>query len=100
MYRPAYLAYEYNEKDHQRYVTSESDWSRNMIQRMTRAICNQYIKENDGKVSVSDLKSSAHTKQMNLGEIVLVYFPEGSGSKLIPNWKGLYIIKEQLDKNT
>ena len=67
---------------------------------MTRAICNQYIKENDGKVSVSDLKSSTHNKQMNLGEIVLVYFPEGSGSKLIPNWKGLYIIKEQLDKNT
>ena len=100
LYRPAYLAYEYNENDHKKFVASESDWSRNMIQRMTRAICNQYIKENDGKVSISDLKSSDHTKKLNPGDLVLVYFPEGSGSKLIPNWKGMYIIKEKLDKNT
>ena len=100
LYRPAYLAYQYNENDHKKFVASESDWSRNMIQRMTRAICTQYIKENDGKVSVSDLKSSTHTKQMNQGDLVLVYFPEGSGSKLIPNWKGIYKIKEQLDRNT
>ena len=100
LYRPAYLAYEFNENDHDKYVASESDWSRSMIQRMTRAICTQYIKENDGKVSDSDLKSSAHNKQLNQGDTVLVHFPEGSSSKLIPNWKGMYKIKEQLDKNT
>ena len=27
-------------------------------------------------------------------------FPEGSGSKLVPNWKGIYKVKEILDKNT
>ena len=35
-----------------------------------------------------------------IGDSVLVYFPEGSGSKLVPNWKGIYRVKEILDQNT
>ena len=100
LYRPAYLAAEFEVKEHQRYVASETDWAKAMIVRMTKAIGNRYCQEEHAKMSNFDGKSSNTSFMPSIGDKVLVYFPEGSGSKLIPNWKGIYRVKEILDKNT
>ena len=100
LYRPAYLAAEFEIKDHKRYVASESDWAKAMIVRMTKAIGNWFCQEETTKVSKLDGKSSNTSFMPRLGDSVLIYFPEGSGSKLIPNWKGIYQVKELLDSNT
>ena len=71
-----------------------------MIVRMSKAIGSKYLQEELTKVSQLDGKPTDATFVPKLGDLVLVYFPEGSGSKLIPNWKGIYRIKEKLDHNT
>ena len=100
LYRPAYLAAEFEAKDHKRYVATESDWAKAMVVRMTKAIGSWYCREELSKVSKFDGKSSDTSFMPGIGDSVLVYFPEGSGSKLVPNWKGIYKVKEILDKNT
>ena len=100
LYRPAYLAAEFEAKSHQRYVATESEWAKAMVIRMTKAIGDRYLQDEFTKLSQTDGKLSNTTFVPKLGDLVLVYFPEGSGSKLIPNWKGVYRIKEKLDQNT
>ena len=100
LYRPAYLAAEFEEKNHERYVASENDWAKAMVVRMTKAIGSCYYREELAKVSKLDGKSSDTSFMPGIGDKVLVHFPEGSGSKLIPNWKGIYRVREKLDKNT
>ena len=100
LYRPAYLAADFESKSHERYVASETDWAKQMVVRMTKAIGSTYLQDEFTKVSQPDGKPPDTTFVPKLGDLVLVYFPEGSGSKLIPNWKGVYKIKEKLDHNT
>lgn len=71
-----------------------------MIVRMTKAIGNQFFREEMAKVSQENGKSPIKTYQPVVGDTVLVHFPDGNDSKLIPNWKGVYKVKEQIDKNT
>ena len=100
LYRPAYLAAEFEAQEHERYIESESDYAKAMIVRMTKAIGSRYCHEELTKLSRMDGKSSDTTWRPKVGDSVLVYFPYGNESKLIPNWKGIYTIKETLDKNT
>ena len=99
LYRPAYLAAQFEEKTHEKYLATEDEWAKSMIVRMTKAIGNQFCREESAKMSHLDGKSTNTYKPM-IGDTVLVHFPEGNESKLIPNWKGMYRIKEKLDKNT
>ena len=100
LYRPAYLAAEFEEKTHERYLATEDEWAKAMIVRMTKAIGNQFFQEELAKVSQEDGKLPNKTYKPMIGDSVLIHFPEGSGSKLLPNWKGIYRIKEKIDKNT
>ena len=100
LYRPAYLAAEFEEKTHEKYLATEDEWAKAMIVRMTKAIGNQFSQEEFAKVSQENGKSPNKTYTPMIGDSVLIHFPEGSGSKLLPNWKGIYRIKEKVDKNT
>ena len=98
LYRPAYLAIQFEEKEHNKYIATEDEWCKQMIIRMTKAIGEQFCREETAKMSHIDGKVSK-SYQPKIGDLVLVHFPDG-GSKLLPNWKGVYKIKEKLDNNT
>ena len=70
---------------------------------MGKMISDQFLREERKKTSkLEKTKPCAELKEEELieGARILVYFPVTNESKLFSNWKGVYIIKEQLDKNT
>ena len=99
LYRPAYLACEYKEDEHDKYLLTEDGCTRKMIAKMSKAISGQYTREELQKMSAS-LGNEAVKANVPIGTRVLVYFPVTQESKLFSNWKGTFVIKEQLDKNT
>ena len=66
---------------------------------MSKAIVKQFLSEENSKMS-SLREVSGKVIQFPVGTRVLVYFPVTKESKLRSNWKGVYLINEQIDENT
>ena len=98
LYRPAYLAADFDENSHQNHLKSENQWCKEHVRRMARMITDQYLNEEESKLS-NLMDTKGKVKNLKIGLKVLVYFPHHHG-KLFSNWKGIYIINEILDKNT
>ena len=98
----SFVSDEYNENDVFRKLKAKSEWSKAISVKMARAICNHYIADQSIKAKRS-VKSDEHeSKPLKISTCVLRLYkqPLGACAKLFVNWKGIFIIRKQIDVDT
>jgi len=90
------------DNEQQTELTS-TGWSRTAYVKMARAISENYMTEQAAKLHNFNKNEGSQTfKQLKPGDKVLRYFnqPPGASAKFWRSWKGVFIVKEVIDKNT
>ena len=83
-----------------------SYWAQTFVEKRNRELAKLYKLDLSRKVGEftklkNDYLQKAKKSQLSVGDLCLVYQfqPRGTCGKIFNNWKGLYIIEKQLDKN-
>ena len=79
-------------------LISDDAWVREHITKMERAFSEQFVRREVTKMR--SLGSQVATQPINIGARALIYFPVQKESKLFSNWKGIYLVEDQIDANT
>lgn len=99
LHRPAFLPGEFDPDNHEKYLTTESEWAKSQIVRMARLISDEFMAKEGRKLAELDRKAPK-PETLEIGMKVLIHFPSLPKSKLFARWKHLYVIKEKIDLNT
>ena len=83
-----------------------SQWAQTFVEKRNRELCKLYRLDLNTKIEGfnklrSDYLQKARKSPLQEGDLCLVYQfqPRGSCGKIFNNWKGIYVIEKQLDKN-
>ena len=79
-------------------MTSESEWVRELVLRLARAVAWQYANKESTKMS--RLNDEVVTDKFSIGNKNKLYFSIKEKTTSFSYWKGSYCIEETLDKNT
>ena len=99
-----------NYKDIENLEITEFDskqWAQQHSVRMTKMLGQLYVNDVENKTrryeklrKIYDKSLPETNRDIPIGAHVLIRFPQAPGtSKLMSNWKGIYVINQQVDKN-
>ena len=101
LYRPGYVQADYDEVKHKEHLLSEDEWVKSNIVRMKQACVDRFVTEEEKKAALLGKDDRSQNRKIVIGQKCLVHFPQlRQCSKLFSSWKGVYIVEDQLDKNS
>ena len=99
LYRPAFVASEYNMDEHIKYCENESEWSRQQTIKLAKSLSETFSGlelEKQNRLSDKEVPEEV----FEIDQKVVVYFPQDRKSKFFAKWKSVYKITEKMDVNT